>query len=597
VLESGLLQDRGDRYELAGPLPPLAIPATLHDSLLARLDRLAPVKEVAQIGAALGREFSNTLLAAVADRPDDQLRSALDQLVASELIFRRGTPPDVTYIFKHALVQDAAYGTLLKSRRQPLHARIAKGLEEEFPETAETQPELLAHHCTQAGFVQEAIEYWYKAGQHAVARSAGAEAVAEFKKGLELLPAIPAGRERSRRELKLQVALGGAMLDVKGWAAAEVGHAYTRARELCRELGEEGHLFPVLWGLAVFHINRAVLPKSVAATEELLRLAERQRDVALRLAAHRAASTAFYHFGAFSRARAHQEQTLALYDPDRDRSLSFMYAADFRVNALSLLSLTLLSLGYPRQAQERVEEAVGYAQQLSHPGSIALALGFACQFCGLARDLDRLEGYADAKMSVSTAQGFPDSLGSALIYQGCVHALRGGVEEGLALCARELAAKRASGHERETPLRSMLLAEAYQKAGRPSEGLRLLEEPLGRVEHTREGWSEAELHRVRGELLLSLAEPDARAAEACFQRAIAVARAQDGKMWELRAASSLARLWRDQGKRNEAHELLAAVYAWFTEGFATPVASLPGLTGMPSSIMSLIGGARRVSSP
>jgi predicted ATPase len=323
----------------------------------------------------------------------------------------------------------------------------------------------------------------------------------------------------------------------------------------------------VLWGLTVFHINRAELPKSVAAAEELLRLAERQRDVALRLAAHRAASTAFYHFGAFSPARAHQQQTLALYDPDRDRSLSFMYAADFRVNALSLLSLTLLSLGYPRQAQERMEEAVGYARQLSHPGSLALALDFAAQFCGLARDLDRLEAYAEAEISLSTAQGFFER--SALVYQGYVHALRGRVEESLPLCARELAAERASGQERATPLTSMLLAEAYQKAGQPSEGLRVLEEPLRRVEYTREGWSEAELHRVRGELLLSLAEPDAHEAEACFQRAIAVAREQNAKMWELRAATSLARLWRDQGQRREAHDLLAPVYGWFTEGFDT----------------------------
>jgi predicted ATPase len=569
VLESGLLEDRGDRYELAGPLPPFAIPATLHDSLLARLDRLAPVKEIAQIGAAIGREFSYALLAAVADRPEAELQIALGRLVSSELVFRRGAPPEAIYSFKHALVQDAAYGTLLKSRRQQLHARIVEVLEEQFPETADTQPERLAYHCTQAGLVPKAIDWWSKAGRQAIARSAGAEGVAQFQKGLELLVALPYGRERGRRELELQVALGGALLDVKGWAAAEVGRAYTRARELCGELGDEAHLFPVLWGLTAFHVNRAELPKSLDAAEELLRLAERQRDVALRLASHRAASTAFYHFGALSRARAHQEKMLALYDHDRDHSLRFMYAADFRVSALSLLSLTLLSLGYPRQAQEGLEEAVAYAQQLSHPRSLALALGFACQFCGLTRDLESLKDYAEAEISLSTAQGFPNSLRSARIHQSCVHALRG-VEEGLALCTRELAAKRVSANERERPLTSILLAEAYQNAGQPSEGLRVLEEPLGRVAHTREGWIEAELHRIRGELLLpSVAEPYSGEAEACFQRALAVAREQSARMWELRAAMSLARLWANQGRRAEAHDLLAPVYGWFTEGFDT----------------------------
>jgi predicted ATPase len=238
VLESGLLKDAGDRYELAGPLPPLAIPSTLHDSLLARLDRLAPVKEVAQIGAALGREFSHVLLAAVADRSEDQLQSALDQLVASELVYRRGTPPEAAYSFKHALVQDAAYGTLLKSRRQQLHARIAKVIEEHFPETAESQPELLAHHCTLAGLVDRAVRYWHNAAQVALARSAAAEAIDQLSRGLEILQSLPEGPERDRRELDLQVALGSASLAAKGWGSREMGRAYTRAYELCHTVDD-----------------------------------------------------------------------------------------------------------------------------------------------------------------------------------------------------------------------------------------------------------------------------------------------------------------------------------------------------------------------
>jgi predicted ATPase len=274
VLESGLLKDTGERYELAGPLPPLAIPATLHDSLLARLDRLAPVKEVAQIGAAIGREFSYALLAAVANQPETQLHAAIDQLVSSELVFRRGTPPDATYSFKHALVQDTAYGTLLKSRRQHLHARIAQVLEEQFPEMADNEPELLAHHCAQAGLADRAAAYWHEAAQLALARSAAAEAIAQLSRGLDLLQSLPDGPERDRRELDLQVAMGGASLAANGWGAPETGRAYARARELCERLGEIRQLFPVLWGLTVFHINRGEPNAGRGVAEEMLRLAE-----------------------------------------------------------------------------------------------------------------------------------------------------------------------------------------------------------------------------------------------------------------------------------------------------------------------------------
>jgi predicted ATPase len=303
VLESGLLRDAGDHYELSGPVPPLAIPATLHDSLLARLDRLAPVKEIAQIGAALGREFSHALLAAVADRSEPELQAALDQLVAAELVYRRGAPPDATYSFKHALVQDAAYDTLLKSRRQQLHARIAQVLKTQFPETAETQPELLAYHCAQAGLAETAVGYWYRAGEQALARSAVAEAAAQLHNGLKLVEDLPEDANPRARELELQIALGRAMLGARGWAAPETGRAYSRARELCERLGETKQLFPVLWGLTVFHINRGAPGTGRKVAEEMLSLAERQRDDALRIASHRALSAALYHLGEFNAAR------------------------------------------------------------------------------------------------------------------------------------------------------------------------------------------------------------------------------------------------------------------------------------------------------
>jgi predicted ATPase len=277
VLESGLLRDAGDHYELLGPLPPLAIPATLHDSLLARLDRLAPVKEVAQIGAALGREFSHALLAAVDDRSEAELQAALDQLVASELVFRRGTPPEATYSFKHALVQDAAYGTLLKSRRQQLHARIAQVLEGQFPETVETQPEVLAHHCTQAGFIEKAVEYWHRAGERAARRSANIEAIRHLEMALELLASLPDDRGRAERELGLLTLLSPALMVIKGTGAEEVATTLERARRAARELQSLDHIIPATLGLWLFHNSRGDFGRAPRAHAGTLRVRKATR--------------------------------------------------------------------------------------------------------------------------------------------------------------------------------------------------------------------------------------------------------------------------------------------------------------------------------
>ena len=319
VLELGLLADAGDHWELAGPLPPLALPSTLHDSLLARLDRLAPVKEIAQIGAAIGREFSHVLLAAVADRPEAELLFALDQLVAAELVYRRGTPPDVTYSFKHALVQDAAYQSLLKSSRQHLHARIAKVLEQHFPDTTETQPELLAHHYTQAGFIEQAVDYRHWAGRQAMACSAMVEAAAQLTQALDLLANLSAGPARDRKELDLQIALGAAYVATKGFASPEMGRAYTRGHELCgRGIGTPQGL-AVLSGLIQFHHNRAELQAAEALVEDQLLLAERSRDLAAQVTSQRTTGVILVFSGKFVPAMKYLEQALALYDPaDRD---------------------------------------------------------------------------------------------------------------------------------------------------------------------------------------------------------------------------------------------------------------------------------------
>jgi class 3 adenylate cyclase/predicted ATPase len=564
VLESGLLADVGDRYELAGPPPPLAIPATLHDSLVARLDRLGPVKEVAQIGAVIGRDFSHALLAAAVDHPGTELRTALDQLVASGLVFRRGTPLEATYGFKHALVRDAAYSTLLRSRRRQLHARIAGVLEERFPETANTQPELLAHHCVQAGLMEQAVDYWTKAGQLSLARSATLEAVAQLSGGLKALRSLPESSERYRRELDLQVALGGAQLAAKGSAAAETGQAYTRARELCERLGDTQQLFPVLWGLTIFHINCGEPGAGRAIAEEMLRLAEGQDDVAAQVASHRALSAALYHLGEWTSACRHLERVILLYDALPKRPPPSLYAVDHRAMALAFLAPTLFALGYPDQARARCREALAYGRELAHPHSLALVLDELCEFHAVAHEWETVQDLAQDLVALSTEQGFSYWLAGGHVSSGCALAELGQIQEGLALYHRGSAVRRVG-----YPLYLGLLAEAHHKAGELEEALRLLTEVLDRVKRTGECWFEPELHRLRGEVLSSLPGRDPVGAEACFQRAIAIARGQSAKMFELRAAASLARLWAEQGRRAEAHQLLAPVYGWFTEGFDT----------------------------
>jgi predicted ATPase/class 3 adenylate cyclase len=570
VLESGLLDDQGDHYELAGPLPPLAIPSTLHDSLLARLDRLGPVKEVAQTGACIGREFSHELLAAVASLGDNELRDAVTRLLESGLILRRGPPSAASYAFKHTLVQEAACGTLLRSKRQQQHARIARALEERFPETADTKPELLAHHCTQAGLTTKAVAYWRKAGQLSTARSAAAEAVAQLTQGLELLQQLPDDTERRWWELDLQVALGSALIAARGYAAPETAAAYARAYELCREAGAVRRLFPVLFGRYVTHLLGAKLAVAREAAAESLRLSERQDDdKATLVTSHRSVGTAAFALGDLSAARMHLEEALTLYDPERHRPLAFVYAQDVRVAGLSWLALALFVQGFPEQALQRSDEAVAAAPEVRHPNTTAQSLLCACVLSELVGRRQELQAHAEVLVALATEHGLPFWLAMGTIMQGWALADAGEAEAGIAQLRRGLVAWEDTGAALIVPYYLGLVAKALAKAGRAGEGLGALIEALDRVAGTEELWFKAELHRLRGELLLALPKPDQPEAEACFRKALAVAREQDARMWELRAATSLAQLWRDQGKRAEAHDLLAPVYGWFTEGFGT----------------------------
>jgi predicted ATPase len=351
VLESGLLADTGDHYELSGLLPPLAIPTTLHDSLLARLDRLAPAKEVAQIGAAIGREFTYELLAAVAPLGHDELRDGLNRLVEAELVFRQGAPPQATYSFKHALVRDVAYETLLKSRRQQLHGRIAGVLREGYPEVIEAKPELMARHCAEAGLANEAIQYVIKAGRQALERSANAEAAGHLGKGLILLGTLPPGPERDAVELNLLVALGPPLVATKGFTDPEVEKIYLRARALCQELGNTTELVPVLVGLANIHLLRAELRQARELGEECLTLAQHHDDPGVRMAAHRLLGSTLHFLGEFPQARAQLEQANAVRERYQRRFDASLYLiSGSRVYCRSIFARVLWALGYPEQA-------------------------------------------------------------------------------------------------------------------------------------------------------------------------------------------------------------------------------------------------------
>jgi class 3 adenylate cyclase/predicted ATPase len=571
VLESGLLRDAGDRYVLAGPLPPLAIPSTLHDSLMARLDRLAPVREVAQIGACIGRVFGHELLAAVAPLGEDTLRDALAQLCEAGLIFCRGTPPEATYSFKHALVQDAARRSLLRSRRQQLHARIVEVLQRDFPQTGETEPEVLAHHCAQARLVRQAVGYWLKAGELAIRRSATAEAIAQLGKGLELVASLSRDRERAGLELELRTALGGALIAARGFAAPETGEAFARARALCQRLGRPPQLFPVLYGQYAFHLAHAELDRSLETAEELLRAAQEQDETAPQVMGHRAVGFASFFRGEPVRAREHFERALALYDPQQHRSQAFHYVFDPFVASASCLSWALFALGHPEQARSWAEAALARARELAHPASLAFGLLFAgsalSQFVG---DRMAVQEQAEALLALASEQGFAYWAGCGMVLEGWSLAELGRASEGVARIRQGIAAYRATGAVHFDPYFLDLLTQALRREGQVPEAEGIVAEALDLVRRTGNRYHEAELLRRRGELLLVRPVPDQLAAERCLVLSLETARRQQVRMWELRAAASLARLRRDQGRRWEAHDLLASIYGWFTEGADTP---------------------------
>jgi class 3 adenylate cyclase/predicted ATPase len=569
VLESGLLQERAERYELTGPLPPLAIPTTLHDSLMARLDRLAAVKGLAQLGATLGREFSYALLQAVSPWGEDTLRHGLHQLVAAEFLYQQGLPPQATYRFKHALIQDAAYQSLLRSTRQQYHQRIAQVLGERFPETAEVQPEWLAHHYTQAGLTEQAVPYWQRAGQHASDRSAYLEAISHLTTGIALLKTLPETPERTQHAATLYIALGAALQVAKGQAAPEVEQAYTQARALCQQVGEAPELVPVLFGLWRFYAVRPQFQMAREVGETLLRLAQPADDPALAVLAHYALGSSWFLLGALPAARMHLEEGIARYTPDQRRAPAFRMGQDPGVMCRASAARVLWVLGYPAQALTHLHEALALAHALSHPFTLAYAWCVAAFVSQWHRDVQAVHEQAEAAVALSTAQDFPQWAAWGTSLRGWALAMQGQGEEGMAQIRQGIAACRATGAALLVPYFCTVLAEASAHLGHPEDGLQALAEAHTLVEQQEERWWESEIYRLRGVLLLRQPGTPQVEAEACFRQALDVARGQQAKSLELRAAMSLARLWQRQGKRQEAYDLLAPLYGWFTEGFDT----------------------------
>jgi class 3 adenylate cyclase/tetratricopeptide (TPR) repeat protein len=569
VLEAGLVQEDAGRYMLTGPLPPLAIPATLQDALMARLDRLAVVKEVAQLGAVLGREFAYELLQAVAPLDEATLQQALARLVEAELLYQRGLPPQATYIFKHALIQDAAYQSLLKSTRQQLHQRIVQVLAERFPETAKTQPEVLAQHYTEAGLADQALTYRVRATQHATNRSANHEVVHHVGKDMALLAALSSNMQRDQHELDLQFSLGVAYRDLKGFNASETKQAFLRAQELCERVGgEPTQLTSILRGVYNNYFVGGEHRRGREIAAQLLALANQTRDGTHLLQAWICIGSNEFYRGNLLASRSGYDQALSLYAPTQQYEPT-TYVLHPRTAALMNLSWVLWTLGYPDQAIRTGHEAIAFSRGLSQPFALAVALvwvGSMRTCCGQIGALEMLIQELSAVVSENHIAHWDDR---AAFLKGKWLIAQGQVESGLALLSQALDSTRTTEARLAWTWMAAETVATYMLLREIEPGFQLLTEAFELVERNEERNWEAELYRLEGELLLAQAVPEDSAAEACFHRALNTAIHQSAKSLELRVAMSLGRLWQHQGKRTEARELLASVYGWFTEGFDT----------------------------
>jgi class 3 adenylate cyclase/predicted ATPase len=577
VLEAGS-EMASQRAIAAVPSPALAVPASLHASLMARLDRLGgSAEELAQIAAAIGREFSYALLASVVGQSEAELKSTLDRLVAAGLLLRSDQPPHATYLFKHALVRDAAYGTLLREPRQALHARIAEAIEREFPEIAENRPELLARHWTEAGRTEKAAGNWGKAGQRSLARSALVEAAEQLRRALDQLATLPDTSLLRRDQIKLQVALVNALMHLKGYAAPEPKAAVEQARqfiERAEALGDTPEdpllLFSVLYG--AWAANYVAFSGDVTCelAAQFLALAEKQGQTVPLMIGHRLMGTSLLLTGDIAKGREHFDHAFALYDPAKHRPLATRFGQDVRVSILVYRALAQWMLGHPEGALADADHAVEDARESGHAGTLMYA-----QFHASLTNVHCAK-YAAANAKSNDVVRLAEEKGAALwkalatMQKGCVFALSGNAAEGIEMMTSGIAAYRSTGSRVYLPIFLTHLSGAYAELGQFDEAWRRIGEAMTAVETTKERWFEAELNRLAGEIALKLPQLGSSQAEAYFERALAVARVQQARSWELRAAMSMARLWLNQDMREKARALLAPIYGCFSEGFYTP---------------------------
>jgi predicted ATPase len=577
VLEGGLLVAGPQGWRLDGPLPPFAIPATLQDSLAARLDRLAPVKEIAQIGAAIGREFSYPLLRAVAGRDEPALRTALAQLEEAELLFRSGAPPDARYTFKHALVQDTAYETLLRSRRQILHRQIADVLRGEFAAVAAAEPELVAHHLTQAGLDEPAIEWWGKAGDQALRRSAFKEAAAHLGKAIELAdklaataPSVASGSSR----LRLQTSLGNALFWAKGYQALETSAAFARARELANQVEDESERFSAYYGLWAGHLTRCEPAPAREVAELFLRKATARRDCSEALIAHRISGVTCFYFGDLAGARDHLQKTVELYDPARHGDFANRFGQDPRAAAEAYDALTLWVLGRVDDSVRLAERALADAESAAHIPTMAYVHCNRALLGLLRRSPEAAAADGQALADIASQYDLPGFwVGFEAFSGGWASRSRGESESGLAEMQTGIAIQREQGFLWLLPPQEVALAEAEASAGEAGAGLQRLDDALAELERTEQRWYEAEMHRIGAGILLKRDPADTAAAEQSLQAAIAIAQSQKARSFELRAALSLAKLYRAANRDADAHAVLAPA----VEGFP-PTQQFPELT-------------------
>ncbi len=568
LVESGRFSAPGQSGGLSGVFPPGAIPTTLHDLLLARLDRIAARRDVVQLCATLGREFSYELLRAVAAVDEGALRDELGKLVAAEVLYPKGRPPHGSYLFKHALIQDAAYQSLLKARRQEFHRRVALVLEEQFAEIAETQPELVAHHHTEAGAIRQAVAYWEKAGARSQARQAHPEAIGHLTRGLELLGTLEENAGRDAQELRLQLSLNVSLMTARGYAAPEVGPLQERARALCVRIGPSAPLFHVLWGSWAWRFIRSDLDGCMDLAAEIMPLAAELGDPGVLAEAHFVPACTFFYRGDFAGSRKHGEEGTALWNLEQSQGHARLLGQNSGVGLLCYSAIPAWYLGHPDQALRLGEKALALARELAHPLTTALGLynvGFVKQLCGLGKEAQEL---GEAEIALCNEQGLPFWKGMGTLCRSAGLLLQGEIDQAIAGLREGIQAVQATGAEITLAHYWGLLGEALGRAGQRAEALEALDQGAAHVARTRSSFARAELHRLRGEVLAGDPEQGPRA-DACFRQALDVARRQEARSLELRAALSLSRFLAQRGRAAEGREALAGACGWFAEGLET----------------------------